>query len=187
MPVFVWTQTPTSASRMGAAAFLFLSPVMLVTLWQCQVLVVCGHSLPAPVCKRGTGAGGDTIYSQLLKNFISKPGRSLRTLAVSPLLRPGPANKPFVNTMGLVFRGVQCPILQYMFFNRDIVLNSTSRTTSFMPAGPWPGALAAGCVRFSLVQVLLLGGDSGSRDPSPGVSWLGKLLGELLVQASCSW
>lgn len=73
-----------------------------------------------------------------------------------------------------------------MFFNRDIVLNSTSRTTSFMPAGLWPGALAAGCARFSLVQVLLLGGDGGSRDPSPGVSWLGKLPGELLVQASCS-
>lgn len=183
MPVFAWTRAPTSAGRMGAAAFPFPAPATLVTLWQRRVLLVCGHGLPAPVRKRGTGAGGDAIYSQLLKNFISKPGRSLGTLAVGPLLRPGPANKPFVTTTGLVFRGVQCPILRYMFFSRDIVQNSTGRATSFTAAGPRPGALAAGCVGLSLAQVLLLGGDGGGRDPSPGVSRLGKLPGELLVQS----
>lgn len=45
---------------------------------------------------------GDAICSWLPKSLVSKPGSSLRTLAVSSLLSTGPVKKLLVNTAGLV-------------------------------------------------------------------------------------
>lgn len=74
--------------------------------------------------------------------------------------------------MGLMFQAVQYPILCYMFLNEDIVLNSTSRTSSLTLLAK---GQAAACVR-ACPAVLSL----GQVQASGWIQWiLGSFHGEM--------